>query len=184
MPSGGARPGPGSLPINTSNIPDWLKALLPATIGAYAGSQQADAYKDIAREYMGMGAPYRDSLAALSADPSSFLKSDRVQVPVKLGTEIMSKSLGNAAAQGGALQQLQDYATQTMYGQLTNRENQLANFGGLSSFNAAAPAANTAGINAGSNAWNAIGSGVSNYLNPPQKAPTGWDATTGKFTYS
>lgn len=81
--------------------------------------------------------PYRTSLQRLMADPSSFLKSAEVTTPVQQGTDMLARSLsvgGNPIGSGNALQQLQDYSTKSLYDRLQGKQNQLAQFGGLSSF--------------------------------------------------
>lgn len=171
---------------NGGNADDWLKiggTLTPALLGAYASSQQSDAQGALADKYLGMGAPYRDRLANLYADPSSFLTSPEVTTSVDQGTKRLAAALsihGNPAMSGNALHTLQNYATDSLYGQLGNEKNRLANFGGLSSFNSAAPGADINAVNSGANTYNAIGSGIADIFNPRQsledvlKMAKGW----------
>ncbi|HEY6018923.1 MAG TPA: hypothetical protein VIY48_03240, partial [Candidatus Paceibacterota bacterium] len=135
---------------------DALGRALPGLLGAYASNQQNNSYTDLANKYMDMGAPYRDQLRGLMSDPSSFLKSPQVTVPVQQGTDIMAHSLsttGNPSGSGNALQQLQSYATDQLYGKLGQQTDRLANYGGLSNFNAAAPAAQTNAIGSQGNTY-------------------------------
>jgi len=146
-----------------------LGTLGSTALGVYGANQQANSLEKLAQQYAGFGAPYRAELLNLTKNPSSFLSSDRAQVPVQMGTDALARSLsvqGNPAGSGRALQELQSYATNGLYSQLANRENQLANFGGLSQFNAAAPGLQTAAIGSNNNIYNALGSGLANLTNP------------------
>jgi len=172
----------------TANADDWLKvagAVAPGLIGAYASSGQSDAIKDLATqqksqfdEFKGFGAPYRQRLSDLYANPNSFLTSNEVQSPVQLGSDILARSLstgGNPIGSGNALQQLQSYSADQLFGRLGQEKDRLAGFGGLSAYNSAAAGGpqvqtnlNLAGLNSGANTWNALGSAANNIFNPPQ----------------
>ena len=158
-----------SLGFSDSDISSIGK-LGAAGFGAYASNQQSERLADLANEYKGFGAPYRAELSRLQSDPGSFLTSPRVTTAVDQGTNAMARALsakdGNPMGSGRALQELQNYSTNSLYGQLTNRENQLANFGGLSGFNAAAPQANLASVQQSGNMYNAIGAGINDVFNP------------------
>ena len=148
-----------------------LGSLLAAGLGAYGSNRQAQQLGTLSQQYAGYGAPYRAMLASSYADPNSFLaNSPDIKAAVGQGTDALAHSLstqGNPAGSGAALQQLQNYATQGLYGQLGNARNQLANFGGLSNFNQAAPGLAGQQIQAQGNTLNAIGSGISSFTNPP-----------------
>lgn len=156
----------------TATAGDWASiagSLAPGVLGYMGAGQQADAYKDIANQYMGMGAPYRQRLSDLYSDPSSFLKSQEVQVPVQQGTDAVARALsvnGNPTGNGSALQEMQNYASNQLFGRLGQEKDRLAGFGGLSQYNAAAPAANSNAINAQAGQYNAIGYGLGQALNP------------------
>ena len=144
---------------------------LPGLLGAYGASQQANAYGNLANQYMGMGAPYRDRLAALYANPESFLTSKEVQIPVQQGTDALARALsiqGNPAQSGTALQELQNYSANQLFGRLGQEKDRLAGFGGLSAYNQAAPTAAGAEINANKGIYDAIGAGAADVLNPPK----------------
>lgn len=148
-----------------------LGSLLSSGLGAYAANQQSGALEDMAKRYEGYGAPYRQRLANLYANPDSFLQSNEVQKPVQMGTDNLMRSLsmqGNPFGSGNALQQGQSYASDQLFSRLGQEKDRLAGFGGLASYNAAAPAANANAIQSQSNAWNAMGAGVNNIFNPPQ----------------
>lgn len=160
----------GTDDATSASIASMIGKLGAAGLGAYASNQQSNALADVAKQYAEYGAPYRAQLASLQTDPGSFLSSPRVTSAVDQGTSAMARALsardGNPVGSGRALQELQNYSTNSLYGQLTNRENQLANFGGLSSFNSAAPSANLASVQQTGNMYNAIGAGINDIFNP------------------
>ena len=169
---GGAGAGAGGF-----NLAQLLASLGVAGLGVAGSLSQADAYKDVAERYMNMGQPYRDKLQQLYTDQgvNDWLNSAAVTTPVQMGTDALARSLsvkGNPFGNGTSLQSLQDYATKQLYGDLGNERNRLANFGGLSAFNSAAPSASAAGINAGAGAYDAAGYGLAGVLNSykPQSA--------------
>jgi hypothetical protein len=148
-----------------------IAALGPSILGVIGSGQQTAAYERLANQYAGYGAPYRQRLADLYADPSSFLKSPEVTGPVQQASDIAAHSLstgGNPIASGNSLQQLQDYSANQLFGRLGDEKNRLANFGGLSTFNSAAPGAATSAINSNAGAFNSAGAGLANIFNPPQ----------------
>lgn len=149
-----------------------LGSLLGAGLGAVGSYEQTQAFKDLAQQYMAMGAPYRDKLSALYADPNAYLHSAEVTTPVQMGTDALSRSLsikGNPFGSGHALQELQDYATNGLYGQLQSEKDRLANYGGLAKFASAAPGAATSAINASGGMYNALGYGLGSLMNPTQQ---------------
>jgi hypothetical protein len=148
-----------------------LGALISGGLGAYASNQQTNAYKDLADKYAGYGAPYRQKLSDLMANPDSFLSSSEVQVPVQQGTNALMRSLstgGNPFGSGNALQQGQNYASNNLYSQLQGKENQLAGFGGLTNYNGAAAGAAGNAIQSQGNQYNALGSSINDIFNPPK----------------
>lgn len=162
-----------------------LGAFGPAALGALGAYQQGNTLKDLAkqqdarwREMMGMGAPYRSKLADLYGNPNAFLSSQEVQVPVQQGTDALARSLstkvGNPIGNPGAMSEIQNYASNQLFGRLGQEKDRLAGFGGLSAYNQAGASggnnslqAQMAGMNADSGIWNSIGSGLANYFNPP-----------------
>ncbi len=147
--------------------------IAPAALGAYASNQQSNQLGAVADKFASYGAPYREKLGALYANPSSFLSSPEVQVPVQQGTDMMARSLsvkGNPAGSGNALQQLQSYSSDQLFGRLGQEKDRLAGFGGLSAYNQAAPAAATAAVGSNANVYNAIGGGIADVFSPPKTA--------------
>ena len=146
-----------------------LGTLGAAGLGAYGANQSAEAYERLANQYMGMGAPYRERLAASYANPEAYLTSPEVTASVDQGTNALARALsvkGNPAGNATALQGLQSYATNSLYGQLGNERQRLANFGGLSQLTGGAPSAAMAGINAGQGVYDAAGWGLNKTFNP------------------
>ncbi len=158
-----------ALGTDSSTLLKTLGSAAPGLLGALASNSQTSALTGLAQKYMDMGAPYRTQLQGLMANPSSFLASDEVQKPVQMGTDSLMRSLstqGNPWGSGNALQQGQNYATNGLYSALQSKENQLGNLGGLGTFNAAAPAAQTAAIGSQTNMLNSLGSAAGSVFNP------------------
>ena len=157
--------------LGSGDLSKVLGSLGAAGLGAYASNKQTNALEQQAQRYEGYGAPYRQKLSDLYKDPTSFLSSPEVRVPVDQGTSSLMRSLstqGNPFGSGNALQQGQSYASDQLFGKLGQEKDRLAGFGGLSSYNQAAPQASTNAINSGANTWNAVGAGANNIFNPPQ----------------
>src|SRR3990167_5679264 len=156
----------------TATTEDYLTLtgqVAPSLLGAYASGEQTDALKGLEGQYQAMGAPYRGRLAELYANPEAFLTSPEVTVPVQQGTDIMARSLstkGNPTGSGNALQQLQSYSADQLFGRLGQEKDRLAGYGGLASYNAAAPAAATNAIASQANVYNAIGGGIADVFTP------------------
>lgn len=156
----------------TATTADWISVLGTAGAGLYGASvagDQAKAYKDVADQFAGYGAPYRQRLSDIYADPSTFLNSKEVQKPVQMGSDIMARSLsmqGNPTGSGNALQQLQSYSADQLFGRLGQEKDRLGGFGGLSGYNAAAPSAAGAAIQSMSGAPNVLAATASDIFNP------------------
>ena len=176
--------GLSSLPNGTSNVlkallgdsgeggASWVKtlgSLGAAGLGAYASNKQTTALEDMAKRYEGYGAPYRQKLSDLYANPDGFLNSKEVQTPVQMGTTNLMRSLstqGNPFGSGNALQQGQSYASDQLFSRLGQEKDRLAGYGGLSSYSQAAPTAATNAIQSGGNVYGSIASGLGDIFNP------------------
>lgn len=148
-----------------------LGSILASILGYSAANSQTAAFKSLADQYAGYGAPYRQKLSDLYSNPSSFLTSPEVTAPVQQGTDMLARSLsvqGNPVGSGNALQQLQNYSANQLFGRLGEEKNRLGSLGGIANFNAAAPTAASSAIQSSGNAANAIGAGVNNLFNPVQ----------------
>jgi hypothetical protein len=160
----------------TATTADYISVLGTAGAGLYGASvagDQAQAYRDVANQFAGYGAPYRQRLSDIYADPTTFLNSKEVQKPVQMGSDIMARSLsmqGNPTGSGNALQQLQSYSADQLFGRLGQEKDRLGGFGGLSGYNAAAPSAAGAAIQSMSGAPNVLAATASDIFNPKPTA--------------
>ena len=164
---GAAAAGTGAAAAGTDwSDPGTYLPLVPNLLGIYGANEASDKQDALSREYMAMGEPYRGRLAELYNNPEAYLATQRgdIEKNVQRGTDIMSRSLsmgGNPVGSGNALQQLQSYASEGMdnqlYGRLNAERQNMANFGGLSQFNSAAPQAGQNAIDAGSKVYDAYG---------------------------
>lgn len=154
----------------TATSDDWLKLLGqvgPSVLGAFGANSQSNALGALADKFAGYGAPYRDQLSALMANPSSFYSS-----PEASGAfDAMARKLSIGGNPAGDPYK-QATLTGGLYSLLQGKENQLAGFGGLTAYNAAAPGAATTAAGTGSNIYNAVGAGLGNVLNPPTDLQT------------
>jgi hypothetical protein len=160
-----------ALGMTPDSLLQTLGRAAPGLIGAFASSRQADDYKALADQFAGYGAPYRQRLADLYADPSKFLSSPDVQKPVQMGSDILARSLstqGNPTGSGNALQQLQSYSADQLFGRLGQEKDRLGGFGGLTAYNSAAPSAASNAIGANANVANSLGAAANNVFNPPK----------------
>jgi hypothetical protein len=76
---------------------------------------------------------------------------------------------GNPAGSGNALHEIQNYASNQLFGRLGQEKDRLAGFGGLTAYNAAAPGAATGAVNAQRGVFDAIGAGAADVFNPRPK---------------
>jgi len=136
----------------------------------YGANKQSDTYSNLANQFASYGAPYRQKLSDLYADPSSFLKSPEVQVPVQQGTDALARSLsaqvGNPIGNMSALGELQNYSANQLFGRLGQEKDRLGGFGGLSAYNQAAPQAAATAAGSTRGIYDALGSGLANLTNP------------------
>jgi hypothetical protein len=157
----------------TATAADWSKLLgtvAPSVLGALGAKQQADAYKDVANQYLSLGAPYRDRLNA-SYQPGFSLMSDpafkdALDVSSQGILRNLSAKVGNPYDNPGAVNQAQNYIMGNVaLPQLNAYRSQLGSFGQLG--------LNTAGSsslqqpNASGGVLNSIGYGLGQLLNPP-----------------
>ena len=168
----------GAAPSSAFNYSSLLN-LAPPILNLIGQNKLQGQQQDLANQYSSMGAPYRQQLSELMANPSSYLSSPEVQNSVQQGTNATARSLsvnGNPTGSGNALQQLQDYSTQQFNNKLLEKQNQLATMGGLPTFNQAVPQQNTNVINSTGNlygGYGALGSTLADIFNPPK--PTAMD---------
>lgn len=194
--------GWGYIPVDAGNYVrktgDWvtlLSYLFPAEpiesrvtragLGLAGALSQKNTLEDLARLQRGnqealqaMGAPYRARLAALYANPTNFLTSPEVALPVQKQTDAMARALstqGNPAGNGTALQELQNYSANQLHGRLKQEKDRLAGFGGLTAYNNAGAnafsdtRAQSAQAQNTGNMWNALGFGLNQAFSPQPK---------------
>ena len=162
----------GRILSGNGTLDDYLSVLgqaAPAALGALGADRMADLYKEQSDRYFNMGAPYRSRLEATYADPSAYLTSPEVTVPVQQGTDALARALsvqGNPAGSGTALHELQNYASNQLFGRLGQERDRLAGFGGMTAYNSAAPGAANNAIGAQRGIYDAIGAGAADVFNP------------------
>lgn len=159
-----------------------LTKLLPSALGLLGSSQQNKALEELVGTQganrdalLAFGAPYRQRLAGLYDNPSAYLNSPEVQIPVQQGTNAMARALstqGNPIGNGTALQELQNYSANQLFGRLGQEKDRLAGFGGLTAYNQAGAQqfgntqAQQALAQGQGNMWNSLGYGLNQVLNP------------------
>lgn len=132
-------------------------------LGILGSQQQTQALKNLASQFSNVGAPYRDQLLALTQNPNSFFSSTEATATMDAILRRLSPG-GNPA--GDPYKQA--LAIGALYDKLQGKENQLANFGGLGNFNAAAPGALTNAVGSNTNIYNALGAGLNQMTSPQQ----------------
>lgn len=145
---------------------------LPGALGALGAANQANAYKDLSRDYMAVGAPSRARFEA-SFDPGFSMENDPgYQEALKQAAKATLHGLsigGNPAGSPNAwAQSLTDLYQKTAYPALQNYRNQNASAGGMGALTAAAPAAASGSIAAQGNVFNGIGAAANDIFNPPK----------------
>jgi predicted secreted protein len=150
---------------------DWGK-VLAGILGAYGSDQMAKEYRATADKYMAMGAPSRDRYEASFAPGFTMMNDpgykDALDSVGKESAAAMSMH-GNPADSPNAWKQTQlDVYNKVAYPALQGYRQTNASAGGLASFAAATPAADTAATGAQQNIWNAGGSIANNLFSPPQ----------------
>lgn len=137
-------------------------ALIGTGMDIYGANQQANATNEIANRYFNMGAPYRDELLKISADPNEFYNSPTAQNATESVLRRLSATHGNVAGSpyGQAL------TIDALYDQYGRERDRLAGFGGLTAYNSAAPGAAANAVGADANLWNSIGGGIADIATP------------------
>jgi hypothetical protein len=140
----------------------------PSLFSAYGSSKQADAYSDLAKQYISMGKPYRDELSRISADPNAFYTSPTATKATESVLQRLSATHGNPAGSPYA----QALTVDALYDQYGAERDRLAGYGGLTAYNSAAPGAASNAIGAKGTVYGDLGYGAGNVLNPPPKQMT------------
>lgn len=165
--------GGGGTAVSTAagglNLAKILGSLGSAGLGATGSKNLSNKYDAMSKRYEGFGQDYRDRLAATYKDPNAWLNSAEVQAPVQQGTNALARSLsikGNPAGSPAAMGEIENFASNQLFGKLGQERDRLANFGGLNTFSAAAPGAASKAADAGAGVYNAAGSGLADLTNP------------------
>lgn len=157
-----------------------------AALGMYGANQSANAMERISDKYMNLGAPYRQKLSDLYANPNSFLSSQEVQAPVQQGTDAMARALsvkGNPTGNATALQEMQNYSSNMLFGKLGEEKNRLGALGGLSSMPASVGmGADMSAAGSSGSGLNALGYGLNSMLNPKPSAADLWKQFSTSLT--
>jgi hypothetical protein len=106
-----------------------------------------------ASQYAGMGAPYRERLSAISADPNLYYKSPEATALANASDRRYSSIVGNPAGSGTA----QQAALEAMLRGYGTERDRLFNYGGGAYFNQAAPGAQGNATNAGMGIFSSLG---------------------------
>ena len=146
---------------DSQSLMGLLGKLSPSLLGMYASNQQANKLSELAQKYQDFGAPYRQKLAEISADPNAFYNSEGAQKATD--TVLRKLSIGGNPAGSANKQAL---TIDSLYDQYGKERDRLAGFGGLTNYNQAAPQLETQAIGANANMWNAAGAGLNDIFNP------------------
>jgi hypothetical protein len=157
----------------TASTADWLSVggNLGSTALGIAGSRNAaNAYGDLTRQYMAMGAPSRGRYEASMSpgfDPNSIPGySGAVDTASKGILARLAATGGNPWGNpGGLIEANKQIVSGTALPAIQDYQRLNAGTGGYAGFNAAAPSAATAGIGAQGGVYNAIGSGLAGLTN-------------------
>lgn len=158
----------------TATTADWLNVggnLASTGLGIAGSRNAANSYNNLSREYMAFGAPSRARYEASMApgfDPNSIPGySGAVDTASKGILARLAATGGNPWGNpGGLIEANKQIISGTALPAIDAYQRLNAGTGGYAGFNAAAPAAATAGIGAQGGVYNAVGSGLAGLLNP------------------
>jgi hypothetical protein len=158
----------------TASAGDWASiagSLAPGVLGYLGSSQATDAYKDLANQYMGFGAPSRARYEASYAPGFDITQADpAVGKAIDASSNALLRGLstqGNPYGNPGGLMEANKYVTSNVALPALNQyRNQNSASGGLAGFSTAAPAAASGAIQSQGNEWNALGYGLGRAMNP------------------
>lgn len=158
----------------TATTADWLSVggNVAATGLGVAGSRNAaNAYNNLASQYMAFGAPSRGRYEASMTpgfDPNSIPGyAGAVDTASKGVLARLAATGGNPWGNpGGLIEANKQIISGTALPAIQQYQNQNAATGGYGAFNTAAPAAANAGVGANAGVYNAVGSGLAGLTNP------------------
>lgn len=158
----------------TASTADWLSVggnLASTGLGIAGSRNAANAYNNLAGQYMAFGAPSRARYEASMTpgfDPNSIPGyAGAVDTASKGILARLAATAGNPWGNpGGLIEANKQIISGTALPAIDAYQRLNAGTGGYAGFNAAAPAAATAGIGAQGGVYNAVGSGLAGLLNP------------------
>ena len=146
-------------------------AVAPGVLGYLGAGKQSDAYRDVANQYLNIGAPYRSSLEAsyqpgfdLFAQPGYGESLDRLADISARSYSKFGNPAGSPTSQAGIFRDVLNEGYNPM---LTSYRGQLGQFGGLGLNTAGAGSMGGAGVAGGQ--YDAIGYGLGSLMNPQPK---------------
>lgn len=141
--------------------PQNIGAIGSSLLGVLGSRDQASAYRDTANQFLNMGAPYRDRLASLYANPESYTTGPEMQGVMKAFNQSLSAQYGNPYMSPTATAQSVSYGL----GALGKEKDRLAGYGGLG-FNPSGVAGLSAQGASNSGTYNALGAGLAQLTQP------------------
>jgi hypothetical protein len=169
--SGGS--GPAAAAGAWPTLREILAGGLPALFGAYASGEQADAYRDLADQYLAFGAPSRERFEGSFGPDFSLADMPGFTESMDTTTDTLLRRLsakdGNPFGSPGGLAEIQKYVTGNVALPALNEYRRLnAGAGGLAALTAAAPGASSSAVGAERGIFDAIGAGAADIFNPPR----------------
>lgn len=187
-PAATPTPNPNNF-LNPDGSMDWarfLAAFGPAALGAYASNEQTRNLRELADRSWAAGEPSRGRYEGSYAPGFTMANDPGFTDMITQGSQGVLAGLsrsGNPYGNPSAITSATDTVTRGLaYPALQDYRRMNAGTGALATIAAGAPGQERNAIDSGANTWNALGSGLSNFMNPPQRI-TGYDQTTGRFTY-
>ena len=148
-----------------ADLASLLGSLGSTALGVLGSSAQQGAYRDVANQYLGIGAPYRDKLLASyqpgfdlrAADP---LYAAALSQSADEAARAVSAKSGNPYGNPGAMAEIQQgILAKTAFPYQSNYRGQLGQFGGLGLNQSGT--ASMAGAGQAGGLYDALGSGLS-----------------------
>ena len=143
---------------------------IPGILGAVASNNQADAYRDLSRDYMAVGAPARARFEASYAPGFSMEDDpgfkDAINQAAKATLHGLSVGGNPAGSPNAWAQSLSDLYQKSTYQALQNYRNQNASAGGMGALTSAAPSAAGNAVSQQGNVFNSIGAAANDIFSP------------------